>query len=97
MYVAYDRPNRHEAFAQCWYSASPQSAALDRPCFGVGWTYVLFCCDDDGAYCSVDTTHWPSVDLMPSLNRHLACISCLLGDVGPTLYKCYTNVLCLLG
>ena len=21
----------------------------------------------------------------------------MLGDVGPTLYKCYTNVLCLLG
>ena len=68
MYVAYDRP-RHEAFAQCWYSVGPQSAALDRRCTGVGWTYILFCCDYDGSYCSVDSTHWPSVDLVPSRRR----------------------------
>ena len=30
MYVAYDRPGRHEAFARCWYSVGPQSAAQDR-------------------------------------------------------------------
>ena len=58
MYVAYDRPGRHEVFARCWYSVGPQSAALDRRCTGVGWTYILFCCDDDGCYCSVDSTHW---------------------------------------
>ena len=69
MYVAYDRPVRHEAFAQCWYSVGPQSAALDRRCAGIGWTYVLFCCDDDGGHRSVDTTHWPSVDLMPGRRR----------------------------
>ena len=25
MYVAHDRPGRHEAFAWCWYSVGPQS------------------------------------------------------------------------
>ena len=64
MYVAYDRPGRHEEFARWWYSAGPQSAAPDRRCTGVVWTNVLFCCDDDGGYCSVDSTHWPSVDLV---------------------------------
>ena len=28
MYVAYDRPGRHEAFARFWYSVGPQSSAL---------------------------------------------------------------------
>ena len=42
---------------------------LDRRCTGVGWTYILFCCDDDGCYCSVDSTHWPSVDLVPGRRR----------------------------
>ena len=65
MYVAYDRPGKHEAFAQCWHTI----CGLDRHCTGVGWTYILFCCDDDGGYCSVDTTHWPSVDLMPGRHR----------------------------
>ena len=50
MYVAYDRPGRHEAFARFWYSVGPQSAALDRRCTGVGWTYILFCFHDDGGY-----------------------------------------------
>ena len=27
IYVACDRPGRHEAFARCWYSVGPQSAA----------------------------------------------------------------------
>ena len=65
MYVAYDRPCRQGAFARCWYSVDPKSAALDRRCTGVGWTYILFCCDDVGGCCSVDSTHWPSVDLVP--------------------------------
>ena len=69
MYVAYDRPASHEAFAQCWFSVGPQSAALDRRCTSVGWTYILFCCDDDKGYCSVNTTHWPSVDLVPGWRR----------------------------
>ena len=32
-------------------------------------------------------------------NIYIACIQCRhdVEDVGPTLYKCYTNVLCLLG
>ena len=67
--MAYDRPGRHKAFTQCWCSVGPQSAALNRRCTGVGWTYILFCCDDDGGYCSVDTTHRPSVDLV-SGQRH---------------------------
>ena len=71
MYVAYDLPNRHEAFAQCWYSVGPQSAALDQRCTGVGWTYVLFCCDDDGGYCSVNTTHWTCDDFMLGRRRRL--------------------------
>ena len=25
MYVTYDRPDRHEVFARCWYSVGPQS------------------------------------------------------------------------
>ena len=29
----------------------------------------MFCCDDDGGYCSVDTTHWPGVDLVPGQRR----------------------------
>ena len=29
--------------------------------------------------------------------QHWFNVPCLLGHVGPTLYKCYTNVLCLLG
>ena len=40
-----------------------------RHWIGVGWTYIFFCCDDDGGYCSVDTTHWPSVDLVLGLRR----------------------------
>ena len=64
MYVAYDRPGRHEVFAWCWYSVGPQSGALDWRCTDIGWTYILFCCDDDRGYCSVDWTHWPSVDLV---------------------------------
>ena len=35
----------------------------------IGWTYILFCCDDDGSYCSVDSTHWSSVDLVPGRRR----------------------------
>ena len=37
MYVAYDRPGRHEAFARCWYSVGPQSPALGGriSCFAV--------------------------------------------------------------
>ena len=54
---------------RCWYSVGPQSAALDRRCTGVGWTYILFCCDDDGGLCSVDSTHWPSVDLVTDRRR----------------------------
>ena len=42
MYVTYDRPGRHEAFARCLYSVGPQSAALDRRYTGVGWTYIFF-------------------------------------------------------
>ena len=40
MYVAYDRPGRHEAFVRCWYSVGPQSVELDRRCTGVGWRWV---------------------------------------------------------
>ena len=69
MYVPHDCPGRHEAFARCWYSVGSQYAALDRRCTGFGWTYILFCCDDDGGYCSVDSTHWPSVDLVPGQHR----------------------------
>ena len=69
MYVAYEHPGRHETFVQCWYSVGPYTAALDRRCTGVGRTYILFCCDDDGGFCSVDTTQWPSVDLVPGQRR----------------------------
>ena len=42
LYVANDRPGRHETFARCLYSVGPQSAALYRRCSGVGWTsFVL--------------------------------------------------------
>ena len=101
MYVAYDRPGRHGAFTRCWYSVGPKSAALDRRCTGVGWTYILFCFDDVGGYCSVDSTHWPSVDLVravvvvggPALNRHWACFSCLLGDQMTKKYRFWTFIL----
>ena len=69
MYVVYDRPGRHEAVAQCWYSVGPHSAALELRCTGVGWRYILFCYDDDGGYCSVDTMLRPSLDLVPGLRR----------------------------
>ena len=58
MHVAYDRPGRHEAFA-----------GVGAVLAGVGCTYILFCCDVDGGYCSVDTTHWPSAALVPGRRR----------------------------
>ena len=35
----------------------------------VGCTYILFCCDVDWGYCSVDMTHWPSVALVLGRRR----------------------------
>ena len=63
-----------------------------RHWMGVGWTYILLCCDDDGGYSSVDSTHWPSVDLVTGQRRRRWTaiesalglfsfhFSCLLGD-----------------
>ena len=52
----------------------------------------------------VDLTLAHRCDAGPASNQHWFNASCLLGavlnpvfDVGPTLYKCFTNVLCLLG
>ena len=56
MYVAYDRPGRHEVFARCWYSVGPQSAALDRRCTALGGRISCF-------------VHWPGVDLVPGRRR----------------------------
>ena len=64
MYVAYDRPGRHEAFARCWYSVGPQSAALDRRCTALGGRISCFV-----VLFLVDSTHWPSVDLVPGRRR----------------------------
>ena len=63
MWPSYDRPGRCETFAQYWYSAGPQSVALDQ--------HLLFCCCNDGGYHSVglNMTHWPSVDLVPGRRR----------------------------
>ena len=74
---------------QCWPTVCDAGSALNRR-----WVeYILFCCDDDGGYCSVDSTHWPSVDLVPALNWHLACLSILLGDQMTKKYRFWTFIL----
>ena len=40
---------------------------------------------------------WCVVNVDPTQSKHFYNINANVFDVGPTLYKCYTNVLCLLG
>ena len=50
-------------------AGTKRSPRVGRVMAGVGWTYILFCCDVEGGYCSVDTTHWPSVALVLGRRR----------------------------
>ena len=78
MYVAYDRLCVRPVLVHCWPTVCGAGSALS----------ILFCCDDDGGYCSVDS----SISLVliwcwavvvgggPALNQHWAFFSCLMGE-----------------
>ena len=72
-------------------SQSPLSWILAGPCFANKLTVLLWVFRNRLTPCvyrhPVNTTH---------LYDFVQCWT-NVGDVGPTLYKCYTNVLCLLG
>ena len=100
-----NNPADTRCWPNAWFDVGPPSATLGQPESSIGsisrvcWdARVASVCFLSFRHVSmqVQTTHWCS---QQTQNICMTFVQCLtnVDDVGPTLYKCYANVLCLLG
>ena len=78
-------PSRQEILSQCCFNIGPPSSTLAQYLPNTGW---------------MSRVCWDGSDYPANTKKH--CITFVQRrpnacDVGPALYKCYTNVLCSLG
>ena len=86
------QPGKHGTLTQCWFNIGPSFLMLNQHWINIGSTsrvcWNLFC-----------STKIQWLLTQQTQNICTTFVQCWTNveDVGPTLYKCYTDVLCLLG